>query len=255
MDVLSLVVNDFYGHGKPDVAFASASGQAVGVFSNNGDGTLDPTPRLSPTAFAEGSSNPLASGDFDGDGKLDLAMVASFGRVTVLYGKGDGTFGPPSSYAFPTSTWAVAVGDFNGDNAPDLAVGPADGTVAILLNGVGRGGGGGGGPGGGGSAPQQPRTALPDLGVAGLVALRSNGGAGTLAALPPISPAADVRSLASGAPEVAAVDGFFAVVGRQASGLAMARRRLRTVPLLDEVPPLEAGIEDYAEAGEVLGAR
>jgi hypothetical protein len=96
---------------------------------------------------------------------------------------------------------------------------------------------------------------LPDLGVAGLVALHDNGGAGTLAALPPMSPAADVPSLASRAPESAAVDRYFAVVGRQASGLAIARRRLRTVPLLDEVPPWEAGIEDYAEAGEVLGAR
>jgi hypothetical protein len=150
MDVVRLVVNDFSTRGKPDVAFASSTGQAVGVFLGVGDGTLMGPPLLSPTSFSSGGSSLLASGDFDGDGKLDLAMVASFGYVTVLYGKGDGTFGPPSYYAFPSSTWSVAVGDFNGDSSPDLAVGSSsDGTVAILLNAVGRGGGGGGGPGAG----------------------------------------------------------------------------------------------------------
>jgi hypothetical protein len=150
MDIQSLAVSDLNGDGIPDVIFASESGKAVGVFLGKGDGTLEATPHLSPpTAFSGGGYSLLAIADFDGDGRLDVLVPARSGREAVLYGKGDGTFGPPSYYAMPSSTWAVAAGDFNGDNAPDLAVAVHDGTVGILLNAVARG------------APAPPRAGQP----------------------------------------------------------------------------------------------
>jgi autotransporter-associated beta strand protein len=236
MDVLSLAVRDLNGDGFPDVIFVSDSGQVLGVFLGNGDGTLKGPPLLSPTSFSSGGYSLLAIEDFDGDGQLDVSVPARFGREAVLYGKGDGTFGPPSYYAMASSAWAVATGDFNGDGAPDLAVAVHDGTVGILLNAVARGGSVSQ-PGGHANSPSAP---LPDRGAAGLVPLGGSGGTGTLAALPLVSRADNVPPLASRAPEIAAVDRLFAVVGRQASGLAISRRRLRTVPLLDEVPPWEA---------------
>jgi hypothetical protein len=85
---------------------------------------------------------------------------------------------------------------------------------------------------------------LPDVSAADLVAFGGNGGMGTLAALPPVSPTSDEGSPTSGARAIAPVDRFFAVLGEQASGVAVSRWRHRTVPWLDEVPPWEAGIED-----------
>src|SRR5213083_3066427 len=69
------------------------------------------------------SSASVAVGDFDGDGRLDLA-VANNGSddVSVLLGNGDGTFQPAVNYPVGEFPWSVAVGDFDGDGRLDLAV-------------------------------------------------------------------------------------------------------------------------------------
>src|SRR5258708_37281057 len=58
----------------------------------------------------------VAVGDFNGDGKADLAVAMfSANSVTVLLGNGDGTFQTPAfSYAAGNVAQSVAVGDFNG---------------------------------------------------------------------------------------------------------------------------------------------
>jgi uncharacterized protein (TIGR03437 family) len=75
----------------------------------------------------------VAVGDFNGDGKADLAIAGYYsGNVSVLLGKGDGTFGAPVPYSTASDSQSVAVGDFNGDGKPDLAVTTTAG-VGILL--------------------------------------------------------------------------------------------------------------------------
>ena len=83
----------------------------------------------------------IATGDFNGDGKPDLA-VADFGdEVYILLGNGLGGFAaaPASPFSVGGDPAAVAVGDFNGDGRLDLAVASAaEGNVYVLLgNGAG----------------------------------------------------------------------------------------------------------------------
>jgi FG-GAP-like repeat len=93
-----------------------------------------PVSFLEKSAPAAGTSpQAVAVGDFNGDGKLDLAVTNST-NVGVLLGNGDGTFQPAVYYSVGSSPRAVAVGDFNGDGKLDLVVGNVtSGNVSVLL--------------------------------------------------------------------------------------------------------------------------
>lgn len=78
-------------------------------------------------------ANSLAIGDFNGDGKSDVAVTLA-GSIGVMLGVGDGTFLPPTKFKAGSQPWFVAVGDFNGDGKADLAVANlTDNNVSILL--------------------------------------------------------------------------------------------------------------------------
>jgi FG-GAP-like repeat/Domain of unknown function DUF11/FG-GAP repeat len=75
----------------------------------------------------------VALGDFNGDGKLDLAIANFFSNnVSVLLGNGDGTFRSAVNYGAGVQPSSVVVGDFNQDGKADLAV-ANNGNVSILL--------------------------------------------------------------------------------------------------------------------------
>jgi hypothetical protein len=133
-----IVIGDFNGDGIPDLAVANydndlnGSGGSVTVLLGNGDGTFSATASSPATGY---EPDALVTGDFNGDGILDLA-VANEGSntVTVLLGNGDGTFtaasASPATGSLPD---AIAMADFNGNGIEDLAVANQQGTVTVLL--------------------------------------------------------------------------------------------------------------------------
>ncbi len=123
------LIADFNGDGKADLAQTSFRPNANGfvyVWLGNGDGsfrTVEPV-QLSgnnPSAY-------LAVGDFNGDGKPDLAVTEVLGTgehgVELLLGNGDGSFrkGTTSPANTPESL-PVLVADVDGDGRMDLATG------------------------------------------------------------------------------------------------------------------------------------
>lgn len=130
----SVVVGDFNGDGKLDMAVTS--GNSVSVLLGNGDGSFQPAKPFN----SGGQAVSVSVGDFNGDGKLDLAVANEYsntfgtGNVSVLLGDGDGTFAAPETYATGDTPWSVAVADFNGDGKLDLAVANlVSNNVSILL--------------------------------------------------------------------------------------------------------------------------
>jgi len=131
--VVGFAIGDFDGDHKEDVAATvqlSPVGLDVYLYLSNGDGTFQ-----SPRRFKAGGGNQyssIVSGDFNNDGKLDLAVLSvnphnNGGSVAVLLGDGRGGFRRPIFYyirnprsnAFPS---VLAAGDFNRDKNLDLAV-------------------------------------------------------------------------------------------------------------------------------------
>jgi FG-GAP-like repeat/FG-GAP repeat len=77
-----------------------------------------------------GEAFSIAAGDFNGDGKLDIAIMD--GQLSVLLGNGDGTFQSPVNYQ-GTIGFSVAVGDFNGDGKLDLVTANGYNSVSVYL--------------------------------------------------------------------------------------------------------------------------
>lgn len=124
------------GNGEMDLIFASSASNQIAVLLGNGNGSFG-----TPTFYTVGSStnipSSIASGDFNHDGNLDIAVANSVDNtVSIFLGDGSGSLtqvGPPINVGHNPES--IRAGDFNGDGYSDLAVSNfKDGTVTILLN-------------------------------------------------------------------------------------------------------------------------
>jgi hypothetical protein len=131
---LSMAMGDFDDDGRPDLAVANNTSNDVSILLGLGGGAFAPQVR-----FPAGDRGPrsVAVGDFDEDGHQDLAIAGQGSSdVSVLLGRGDGTFGPGALFAVGLAPASVVVGDFNGDAHQDLAVAnsfPDANDVSVLL--------------------------------------------------------------------------------------------------------------------------
>ena len=151
-----MVVGDVNSDSKPDLAFVSHDSYGVTLMFGDGKGGLALAP-TSPIIMKDGQ-NPhthgLGIGDFNSDGKLDLATVNNADNdVSVVFGDAKGKFtgAPGSPFAVGPSPYPLTLGDVNNDGHLDIvatttATGPArsqqlsSSRALTLLLGDGRGG-------------------------------------------------------------------------------------------------------------------
>ena len=143
---LAIAIADFNGDGTSDLVIANngyfvddgmggyifVAGTTSRLFLGNGDGTF----RSGVVVGVGAAPYPVAVGDFNGDGALDLAVAnQTDNNVSVLLGNGDGSFQQARSFGVGLNPYSVAVGDFNGDGLPDLAVANnGSNNVSVLIN-------------------------------------------------------------------------------------------------------------------------
>ena len=125
--VQNMNVGDLDGDGELDFAVANWMVNAVSVFRNTSTvGSLSFAPRDDFNTDLAPES--VGIDDFDGDGKLDLAICnnnAGANSVSVL--RNTGTLGSMSfatkvDFAAVNQPYEIAVGDLDGDGKPDMAV-------------------------------------------------------------------------------------------------------------------------------------
>lgn len=134
-----VVLADFNNDGTLDLAVANHDvdlDNRVSLLLNNGDGTF------APTEFHAVGSRPywMATGDFNGDGWIDVAVTNYFGSsFSVLINIG-GTFAPQVEFACQPGPTFLACDDIDLDGWPDLVVSEAfNGSVSVFRNASGGG--------------------------------------------------------------------------------------------------------------------
>jgi hypothetical protein len=143
----SVVVADLNGDGKPDLLTTTTNaGGDVSVLLGNGDGTFQ---AMVPYPLNADYQSPAIVADVNGDGKPDVLVgsfsctngTSAYGCVSVLLGRGDGTFENVVTYnsGAPVGGW-LAVADINGDGKLDLiaengcaTICSAPGSLGVLL--------------------------------------------------------------------------------------------------------------------------
>jgi hypothetical protein len=128
---------DFNGDGILDLGFYDRGTGFMGVLLGNGDGSFESVIETQPGYY------PVPLNDFNGDGKLDFAILGSGNPwpLGVLLGNGDGTFQNAQFFStgFTGEPPFFTAGDFNSDGNTDLLSYSGSGFLAGFLAGKGDG--------------------------------------------------------------------------------------------------------------------
>jgi hypothetical protein len=135
---VAVIAGDLNGDGLPDLIAVNQNSNDLSVLISKGNGTFAGAVTYSTPAFPSA----VAAADFNGDHKLDLAVVGVTNTLTVVLGKGDGTLeaardyqqGDPTDFNF---TDQPAFGDLNRDGKVDIVVPTVQGAAVYLNLGAG----------------------------------------------------------------------------------------------------------------------
>ena len=131
-DNASYAIGDFNGDGLPDIAYTDSSSagdggeNALTIYLNQGNGAF----KESLHETSDGHPGAVETGDFNHDGKIDLAYLTgsikgsyqAYG-LHYAFGNGNGTFQPDKVYVLDSAPTNMLAADFNHDGRTDLEVG------------------------------------------------------------------------------------------------------------------------------------
>ena len=148
--LVEVVAGDLNGDERADLIVETAEDDTITVLLGNGDGSFTEEPTESPITVpfllvppSQESATPMAIGDVDGDGNLDLAISADpFGYSTgvhLLLGDGDGTFTQANLGDVSVDVESLVFADLNGDENLDLVGINGDADTLTVLPGNGDG--------------------------------------------------------------------------------------------------------------------
>ena len=137
-DVIMVLAGKFDGDSELDLLVLSRYYQSW-ILLGAGDGTFETLPTLVQTEYY---AYRAAAADFNDDGKLDLAVThecCSNGNITILLGRGDGTFDTTSPLTASFNLTGIYAGDLDGNGNPDIAAVSPDRSSVFVFLGFGNG--------------------------------------------------------------------------------------------------------------------
>ncbi|OLY94280.1 hypothetical protein BUE76_22120 [Cnuella takakiae] len=133
----TIIAGDFNGDPYQDLAvtsiFSNLNDNNVGVLLSNSDGTF----RNAVLYHSGGNSVSIAGGDFNEDGRMDLAVANAYdfgdGNLGLMLGNGDGTFAPPMISNIGGLPKIIHTTDINKDGKLDLITATTSQEILIML--------------------------------------------------------------------------------------------------------------------------
>jgi len=134
-----IAIADFNGDSFPDIVVANFSSTTVSVFLGNSAGSFQSA--LTSPACNGISCSPwtLVTGDFNGDGHIDLAVVAyDLQDIALLPGLGNGQFGPATFFGADALPYAIASAPLRAGKPNDLVVVNQQRNIISVLTNTGQ---------------------------------------------------------------------------------------------------------------------
>ncbi|HEY4936939.1 MAG TPA: VCBS repeat-containing protein, partial [Puia sp.] len=136
-----IVIADFNMDGNLDLGMANTEVSFLTVLLGNGKGQFQQAPNSPFTVNSKPHTHGIATGDFNGDGNLDLATDSwAENKVLIIFGDGKGNFGGQTSYKVGNRPYQrLRAADLNKDGNPDIVTSNLEGNNATVLLGTGEG--------------------------------------------------------------------------------------------------------------------